>query len=252
MEDRRLRAELEAELESGFSGWDFSHLTRPGRMCEFPLGWNYETELAPLLAKAGSLLDLGTGGGEFLSRLGGKPPRTCATEGYAPNIPIAQARLAPLGIEVRAAADDLIPFGDESFDLVINRHESYLPAEVRRVLARGGLYVTQQVGGMNDADLNMQLGAEPSEFASWCLSRALDGLEKEGFAIAKSRECMTATRFYDIGAVAWYLKCIPWQVPDFSVGKYFGRLKRMAAAIEAAGYIDFICHRFLVVAEKGK
>lgn len=251
MDDKTLRAAIEAELVNGFKGWDFSRITRNGRMQEFPLDWNYETELAPWLKSAGTLLDLGTGGGEFLSRLSGKPERTCATEGYEPNVPLAQARLGPLGIEVRPSQNDLIPFGDGSFDLVINRHESYLPAEVRRVLKTGGVYVTQQVGGMNDADINMRLGAAPSEFASWSLAAALEGLEKEEFSILKSRECMTKTRFFDIGAVAWYLRCIPWQVTDFGVEKYFGRLRLMAAVIEETGYIDFLTHRFLIAARKG-
>lgn len=40
---------------------------------------------------------MGTGGGEFLAGLQPLPPHTCATEGYPPNIPIAQQRLKRLG-----------------------------------------------------------------------------------------------------------------------------------------------------------
>jgi len=38
------------------------------------------------------LLDMATGGGEFLSSLVPLPPRTVATEGYPPNLEVARRR----------------------------------------------------------------------------------------------------------------------------------------------------------------
>lgn len=55
-------------------------------------------------------------------------------------------------------------------------------------------------------------------------------------------------RFYDIGAVIYYLKAIPWQIPDFSVEKYKHPLQQMHEHIQCKGYIDFIQHRFLIEA----
>ncbi len=70
------------------------------------------------------MLDMGTGGGEFLSSLAPFPPYTCATEAYPPNVPIAKARLEPLGIEVfQISEDNFLPIPDNTLDLVINRHE---------------------------------------------------------------------------------------------------------------------------------
>ncbi|MFC7106178.1 hypothetical protein ACFQQB_40660 [Nonomuraea rubra] len=88
-------------------------------------------------------------------RPGPLPPRTAATEGYAPNLPIARARLEPLGVEV---AESTHAFPDASFDLVLNRHAPYDPAEVRRLLAPGGRYLTQQVSGRDLEELNAALG----------------------------------------------------------------------------------------------
>ncbi len=60
------------------------------------------------------------------------------------------------------------------------------------------------------------------------------------------------TRFYDVGAIVYYLKAISWQIPDFSVEKYFDRLEAIQAVIDKQEYIDFTRHRFLIVAQKTK
>ena len=106
------------------------------------------------------MLDLGTGGGEFLSSVGSLPPDTCATEGYRPSLPLARARLEPLGVQVvETLPGDRLPVDDARFGLVIDRHESLSAREVQRVLRPGGLFVTRQVGGRDNILLNRLLGA---------------------------------------------------------------------------------------------
>jgi hypothetical protein len=139
---------LHAETAVPFAGWDFSYVTRTGRMKEAPLPWNYANLVSRRLRGAESLLDMGTGGGELLSLLRPLPPRTFATEGYAPNVPVARARLEPLVVTVVEADGEAdLPFADEVFELVINRHESYRPEEVCRIMKPGACFITQQVGG---------------------------------------------------------------------------------------------------------
>ena len=95
---------------------------------------------------------MGTGGGELLSELIPLPRHACATEGYELNLPVATKKLEPLGVKVfQYEKDDDLPFKDEEFELIINRHESYSPKEVCRILELGGYFITQQVGGRNDA-----------------------------------------------------------------------------------------------------
>jgi hypothetical protein len=102
--------ELIAEaLTTELQGWDFTLLQ--GRVTEDPLPWSYGRLLLARLPDTASLLDLGTGGGEFLSNLAPLPPRTAATEGYPPNLPLARHRLEPLGVEVKPIGEDnLLPF----------------------------------------------------------------------------------------------------------------------------------------------
>jgi SAM-dependent methyltransferase len=240
---------LKKAMEKDFKGWDFSYLE--DRMQEFPLPWHYKNEIMKYLENSHTLLDMGTGGGEFLASLKSLPKNTYATEGYLPNLPIAKKRLEPLGIKVsQVETDEHLPFKDQSFELVINRHESYSPQELKRVIKPGGIFITQQVGGLNDSDINFRLGAKPSQYVDWKLEGAVKSLKAQGFEILKQKECLTNIRFYDIEALVYYLKCIPWQIEDFSLDKYIGPLTQIHYTIEQKGYVDFIKHRFLMVAKR--
>ncbi|GFN34935.1 class I SAM-dependent methyltransferase [Tepidimicrobium xylanilyticum] len=239
------------EANENFEGWDFSYLESTGRMQEFPLSWNYRSKVKERMSGIVSLLDMGTGGGEFLSSLSPLPKYTFATEGYEPNINIARERLEPLGVKVyRVDDDNSLPFNDESFDLIINRHESYSPMEVKRILKRQGNFITQQVGGLNDKEMNELLAAPQSRYYNWNLGKAVSELNEVGLKIVEQKEDLVKTRFYDIGAIVFYLKAIPWQVPDFTIEKYFERLEEIDNLIQKEGYIDFTCHRFFIIANR--
>ncbi|USG64937.1 class I SAM-dependent methyltransferase [Brevibacillus ruminantium] len=241
---------LSKETEVPFEGWDFSYVGRTGRLQEAPLSWNYASLVTRKLPKITTLLDMGTGGGEFLSLLGPLPRQTYATEGYQPNVAVARNRLEPLGITVvEADGEDTLPFPDETFDLIINRHESFDPHELYRIAKSGATFLTQQVGGENDVLLNRLLGAAiPQDYLHWRADYAVRQLEEAGFVIAQSREETVPSRFYDIGAVVYYLRAIPWQIPDFAPEVYADGLWQMHQQIEKDGYIDIPSHRFLIEA----
>lgn len=240
------------EAQHPFSGWDFSHIIDTGRMRTVPLTWSYTSEVLPRLHRVESVVDLGTGGGEYLSLLQPLPPRTVATEGYAPNLPLARARLEPLGVEViPCESDEHLSLADADFDLVINRHTSYAPREVFRVLRPGGEFVTQQVGGEDDWDLNMLLGARPSlGAAEWRANRAAEGLQAAGFEVLVRREDFPVKRYFDVGAIVYYLTAVPWQVKDFSVETYRDALLHIHRRILDDGHLDVRSHRFCLVARK--
>lgn len=240
------------EAEKPFSGWDFSYITDTGRMASEPMNWNYTSEILARVRKADSLLDMGTGGGEYLSKLQPYPRNTFATEAYEPNVPIARNRLEPLGVKVVEVKDDnQLPFDYEQFDLIINKHESYSVSEIYRILKSGSHFVTQQVGGKDHIDLNKALGAnEDNGYSHWNLNYAVQELESAGFNIIKSLEQFPYTRFYDIGSLIYYLNAIPWQIPDFTVEKYFDKLLQIHNQIQEQGFIEFKEHRFFIIAVK--
>ena len=117
MEYKRLwkREEDQAHIH----GWDFSHIH--GRYDEEgDLPWDYEKIVRTYLREDTRLLDIDTGGGEFLLSLGHPYALTAATEGYPPNVELCRQRLLPLGIEVKEMSDpSKMPFEDARFDMVI-------------------------------------------------------------------------------------------------------------------------------------
>ncbi len=148
-----LLAAWRAEENGQPEGWDFSSLD--GRMDQDSPPWDFEQVCRAAATHSSRLLDMGTGGGEALLAFADVLPQdTMATEGWAPNVPVATAALAAHGIPVvefgqpeDAAEPEPMPFPDGRFDLILNRHESYHPQEIARVLAPGGTFLTQQVGG---------------------------------------------------------------------------------------------------------
>jgi len=166
-----------------------------------------------------------------------RPSRTVATESWAPNVPVARRRLEPLGVEVvqtEGASDNVdqgadeprLPFDDESFDVVCSRHESYVATEVARVLAPGGAFVTQQVGG-DYRGFRALVGLEPGDASRWMLAFASAQLADAGLRVVDGAEGVERVTFADVGVLAWYLRAIPWVVPEFepnSVRELHGKL----------------------------
>lgn len=90
---------------------------------------------------------MGTGSGEFLLTMNHPYNLTSVTEAYTPNIKLCRETLLPLGITVaQTFNDNKLPFDNDVFDIIINRHSSFDLYEVNRVLKSGGYFITQQVG----------------------------------------------------------------------------------------------------------
>ena len=94
------------------------------------------------------------------------------------------------------------------------------------------------------------LGASDNALAAWNLAFAAAQLAAAGFQIIDQREEFPETVFRDIGAVVYYLKAVPWQIPDFSVDTYRTRLRSLHERIEADGGLRIPGRLFYVEATK--
>ncbi len=241
---------LKNEEKKGFQGWDFSYLD--GRWDGENIPWDYEKILLSYLKAEYKLLDMGTGGGEFLLTLDHPFCNTAVTESYEPNVVICKERLEPVGITVKQVFDDSrLPFEDDSFDIIINRHESYDIGEINRILKAGGYFITQQVGGKNDVDLSERIIDNfKSLYPTHDLKHNIEGFESHGFEILKSEEAFTPLRFYDTGDLVYFARIIEWEFPSFSVDTCFENLCKIERELNEIGYIEGTEHRFLIVAKK--
>jgi SAM-dependent methyltransferase len=232
----------ESSSEPPLAGWNLGALGP--RIAIEPLPWDFDAIVVQHARDSSDLLDIGTGGGEWLASLPERPPRTVATESWPPNVPVAEARLGPLGITVRAtpAAPDnvdqtagapgqTLPFPDGGFSLVTARHSSFVAADVARILRTGGTFLTQQVGG-DYPDFYEALGLEPPVVARrWDLDLAGRQLNSAGLEVVECAAGEQVTVFADVDALAWYLQLIPWTVEGFSRVTHATELEHAAARI---------------------
>lgn len=242
---------LEEEQKASITGWDFSYIE--GKYQQEELPWDYREEVLRYLKADSKLLDMDTGGGEFLLSLG-HPPQLCSvTEAYLPNVQLCRERLASLGVDVRdAKGSGVLPFSDGQFDLVLNRHGDFNAAEIHRILKKGGIFLTQQVGADNDRELVEQLLPQPPErpFPKQYLHLAKQSFQQAGFEILRGEECYRPIRFYDSNALVWFAHIISWEFPDFSVESSLQQLYRLQEQLLTGKPIEGRIHRFLLIAQK--
>jgi SAM-dependent methyltransferase len=243
--------ELVAEGDSvPVEGWDFSWFA--GRATEDRPPWGYARLMGGRMADATAGLDVQTGGGEVLASIPRPPPVLAATESWPPNVAIARRNLAPLGGTVVQAADDAdLPFRDGTFDLVVSRHPTTVRwAEIARVLAPGGTYLSQQVGAGSVVELT-EFMIGPHEISrTRDPGRARSAAEAAGLTVVDLREARLRMTFDDIGAVVYFLRKVFWTVPDFTVRRYADRLAALHERIRTDG--PFVAHstRFLIEARR--
>ncbi len=234
-------------------GWDFSWFQ--GRATEERPPWGYARRLAGKLASSSAVLDVQTGGGEVFAEAleqAGGARKVYATESWPPNAALARKRLAPFSAVIVEVADDLpLPFPHDYFDLVVSRHPTVvLWPEVARVLRPGGTYFSQQVGAGSNRELtDFMMGPQPvSDRRS--PDRAKAEANGVGLQVVELRPQSLEVRFYDVGAVVYFLRQVFWTVPDFTVAAYEPRLRAIHEYTTAHG--SFVSHaeRFLIEARK--
>jgi SAM-dependent methyltransferase len=241
---------LSESQHQSLSGWDFSYLA--DRWITEKTSWDYAQIVQEKMKQAGSLLDMGTGGGELLYSFAPLPETTFATEEYTPNVPIARYRLEPLDVKVvETHSNDNLGFEDNFFELIINRHSSFSAGEVYRILKPKGYFITQQVGNTDNVRLNELLQKKVKlSYYNWTLEYAVQQIIENGFKVLVQKEAFPETIVRDVGALIYYLKVIPWQIPDFSIAKYYDRLIAIHNHIQDQGSLTIRSHRFFIEALK--
>ncbi len=232
-------------------GWDFSHIAeRWQEDTNFP--WDYRGTIDEFRQPESLLLDQDTGGGEFLLSLNHPHRNTAAMEGYPPNVELCKQVLLPFGIDFRPGkADEALPFPDGHFDIVINRHGSFHPGELFRILKPGGIFITQQVGAENDRELvRLLCGDATPTFPGNRLETVGEAFRRAGFRLLRQGECFRPVRFYDVGALVWFARILPWEFPGFSVDTHLEGLLKAQEILEEKGCIEAHTHRFFLVAQK--
>lgn len=223
------------------SGWSFDWLH--GRATEQRPPWGYSRLLASRLGRVEAALDVDTGGGEIVAEAPRLPPTMVVTEGWPPNVARAHRLLSPRGVAVvHVRQGRPLPFRDARFALVSSRHPVDPDwGEMARVLARGGTYLAQHVGPASAFELiEWFRGPLPRERLDRDPEREAEAARSAGLRIVRLRTARCRMEFSDIGAVVYLLRKCVWWVPDFTVERYAGALRRLDAHLREHG--PFVAH----------
>jgi SAM-dependent methyltransferase len=260
--DRRERTieELRPYIErsKSFSGWSFDDVRADP--IEQPPRWNYVALARERAATAKWAVDLGTGGGEVFSEVvEGVPARFVATEEWHVNAPVARDRLAPFGVPVIRAQseqqrDDRVremrgplPFKDRVFGLVLSRHEGIMPAEIDRILAPGGIFLTQQVARGQWEELRSffpRMTVWPDHFVGYRRE-----FEELGYAV-EGQAHRWRVAYASLGDLVYTLLVCSWEIPGFDPLTEIDTLMAMEDALRTERGIVLTLSRYLMVARK--
>jgi SAM-dependent methyltransferase len=242
---------LAEAAEVPLDGWDFSWFD--GRATEQRPSWGYARRVAGRLSTADAALDVQTGGGEvyaYAASVAARPPRLLvAAESWQPNVGVAARNLAPFGGRVVDAAE--MPFRAGAFDLVVSRHPvSTRWDELARVLRPGGIFLSQQIGAGSNRELSeAMLGPLPPP-GSRHPERIAAAAEAAGFEVLEVRAESLRAEFFDVAAVAHFLRKVIWTVPDFTIEKYREQLRAVHEEITVKGMFVSCAKRVLVEARR--
>ncbi len=235
------------ERAEAFEGWSFPQIRT--RLLEPGPPWDYEAIVREYAREAKSVVDMGTGGGEFVARLRKElPSQVAATEEWHVNAPVAHARLMPLGVDVVWSRSLQLPFADESFDLVMNRHEELSPADVARVLTPGGSVVTQQVGNDNWRELR-RFFPRMTDFGD-IRAEYVAGFEGAGLTVRRDERHDYRVAYEGLGDLVFMLLVTPWTIPEFDVDRDLDALLGLKDECSTEDGLVLTWSRFLLVAEK--
>ena len=227
-------------------GWTFDvHPQRLGP--ETP--WSYEARAKELLTGAGSVLDMGTGGGGLFANIcEGYGGASVATEAWPPNVPVAARLLSPMGVEVVHASGVQLPFSDGSFDVVLNCHEDLAPSEVVRVTAPEGRILTQQVARSNWQELRDYF-PRMHDFGPF-FERYQAGLRSGGLTVTRAETHDAHEAYSTLGDVVYMLTVTPWTIPGFDPAQDLDALLALDRGLRREEGIVLTKSRFLIEAYK--
>ncbi|MEK7537647.1 MAG: SAM-dependent methyltransferase, partial [Patescibacteria group bacterium] len=76
--------------------------------------------------------------------------------------------------------------------------------------------------------------------------------EQNGFRILDARNRVGSVEFYDVGAIVFFLKNIPWIVEGFSVKSHLSSLEKLQKKIDEGRQLRYTIGRFLIKVAKNQ
>ncbi len=234
------------------TGWDWSRTrTRIG-----PVPWEYGEVARRFLRPDSRVLDVGTGGGEIFLGLAPYCGRGVGTDISPQMISTARDNLPEelahkVSFEVTTAND--LRFPDESFDVVLDRHAPMNTGEIHRVLRPSGVFVTQQVGSKNTANIHEVFGVDPDRVFGRSHSEEMrariERFEDLGCGVEARGEYNVRYWFLDVESLMFWLKAIGVQ-PELDIERHWRQVDEIVERYGTPEGIETNEHRELLIVRK--
>ena len=246
--------ELRIEEADGapVDSWDFGWLD--GRATEERPSWRYFDLVAERASRASTMLELQAGTGSMIGRLPSLPRVAVAAEGYPASVAAAAPRLRARGVHLVVTSQTRVglPFAAGSFELAVSRHpidvwwsEIAPRAATRRRVLRATCGTAHSSEPQRVPDRAVAGIVTPRS-----VGRTRGGGTHAGLEVRDIRVERPRVVFYDIGAVVYFLRLVPWIVPGFTVSAYRERLRELHDLIERNGSFQTTTSRTLIEAVK--
>jgi predicted RNA methylase len=236
------------------SGWDFTGVRSEEAVSE--VKFNYVDTIKEYLSGEEYLLDIGTGGGEFLLSLTSMAKRSWGVDIDNEMVETARHNLnssSPNNVEFLVADGESLPFPDGFFDVVICRQAPFCAGEVHRVLIVDGVFVTQQVRENDKINIKRAFGRGQSyeRELDELFEEGMRRLEAAGFTVLIKEKMDVITYLKSVKDLVKLLKWSP-VIPDFDVTRKEDResLKMIEREYGTDKGIRTNTSRFLLVARK--
>jgi SAM-dependent methyltransferase len=122
--------------------------------------------------------------------------------------------------------------------------------EIARVVRPGGTYLSQQIGAGSNRELSeAMMGPLPPPDRQHP-EQVAAAAEAAGLHVVDLRAERLRAEFFDVGAVAYFLRKVIWTVPDFTIERYERQLRAVHDRIRAEGSFVSYPKRLLIEAVK--
>ncbi|QPC81762.1 class I SAM-dependent methyltransferase [Phototrophicus methaneseepsis] len=229
-------------------GWDFSRV----RDQRDPVPWDYEQVVVPYLSTHARVLDIGTGGGERLLKLLPLLGSAVGVDADEAMIQTAQANARSAQqyqLSFRVMRSEKLLFDDNAFDVVLCRHAPYDVGEVLRVLKPGAVFITQQVGWLNTANIYRAFGQRPQHNDGTDPYKMGRRFKAAGCDVLVQASYDVPYRFLDVESLIFWLQAVP--VPsDFAMETHWQGVQDIIQRYSTSRGIETNEHRTLLVVRR--
>ncbi len=232
-------------------GWDFSELERETIVKNKK--WDFFEEVSEYLDPKKILLDLGAGSGEKLFKITDKCKGIVGIDSSKSMICQAKRKLRSSkikNIKFKLCNTNKISFESESFDVVTSRHSPFNIGEVARVLKKGGIFLTQQVGERDKQNIKdiFKRGQSYNRPHGKLINSYIQKSKKLNLKILR-KDHYHSIEYYNMNDIIFLLEYTPI-IPSFSAKKGKKFLELLKSKYEGELKIKTNSCRYLLVLKK--